>query len=130
MACREIQQLVEKLTMGSAEVASGYVRRMIEKETRGWGDGNNALTRLARRYGLSHWTLNHLRTGRAKTVEAGVFARIRAAYLDLCAEQIRKLQQEIAIEKALHDDDSFQGLEQEAARLAERLAAKKEAVRR
>lgn len=129
MTYSEFQHLVEK-TMGSADVAAGYVRRMVEKETRGWGDGNNALTRLARRYGLSHWTLNHLRTGRAKTVEAGVFARIKSAYLDLCERQIQKLQQEIAIEKALHHDDYFEGLEQEAEALAERLAAQKQAVLR
>ena len=58
--------------MSSADVAAGYVRRMVEKETRGWGDQEGALGRLEARYGLPFWSLNHIRTGRAKTVEAGL----------------------------------------------------------
>lgn len=115
--------------MSSAAMASGYVRRMVEKETRGWGDQSNALSRLERRYGLPFWSLNNLRTGRAKTIEAGLFARIRSAYLDLCEREIAKLQHELSVEKALNPNDDFDDLELEAQALLARVAAKKEAVR-
>lgn len=112
--------------MSSAQAAQMYVRQMIEVETRGWGHDENTLARLGERYGLSKWTLNHLRTGRAKTVEAGVFARIRAAYLDICERQVARLQQQIAIEKAMGWDDNLEGFAAEAEALAARIAAKKQ----
>ncbi len=111
--------------MSSADVATGYVRRMVEKETRGWGDQNSALHRIGDRYRLPFWTLNNLKTGRAKTVEAGLFDRIRAAYLDLCERQVRQLQHEIEIEKAKAGDASFEDLAREAEELAARVAERK-----
>lgn len=111
--------------MSSAELAAGYVRRMVEKETRGWGDQESALSRLESRYGIPFHSMNHIRTGRAKTVEAGLFARIRGAYLDLCERQVAKLQHEIAIEKALNQYDTLEDLEREASDLAARIQAKK-----
>jgi hypothetical protein len=128
MTCRESKHQVHE-TMNRAEMASGYVRRMVEKETRGRGDLDNVLTRFEVRYALPRWTLNNLRTGRAKTVDAGIYARIREAYLDLCERQVEKLQHEIAIEKVLNEDDTFEGFEREAAALAARIAAKKKAAR-
>ncbi len=111
--------------MSSADVASDYVRRMVQSESRGWGDDRNALQRIQSRYGLSFWTLNNLRTGRAKTIEANLFSRIRSAYLDLCERQIRLLQHEIAVEKAKSPDDNLEDFEREAAALAARLQARK-----
>lgn len=115
----------EHRVMSSAEVATGYVRRMVERETRGWGDQEGAMSRLETRYGIPFWSLNNIRTGRAKTVEAGLFARIRGAYLDLCERQVAKLQHEIAIEKALNEDDTLEDLEREARRLAAEIAARR-----
>lgn len=112
------------------ETAGIYVRRMIEREARGWGDQAQAQTRLEMRYGIPFWTLERLRTRRAKTVEAGVFARIRAAYLDLCERQVAKLQHEIAIERAMTGDDSLSDLEHEAEALAQKIAEKKARMRR
>lgn len=67
-----------------------------------------------------------IRTGRRTlTVEAGLLARIRGAYLDLCERQVSKLQHEIAVEKALNEDDTLEDLEREARRLAARIAKKK-----
>lgn len=132
MACRETEPFKHKLgreVMSSSDVAGDYVRRMIEHETRGWGDQHNALSRLEARYGLPFWSLRNLKSGRAKTVEAGLFARIRAAYIDLCERQVTKLQHEISIEKALNEDDALEDLDREAAALAARIAAKKEARR-
>lgn len=130
MTFREIQnpkQQEREVSIGMVDTAGGYVRRMVATEAKGWGDQTNAQQRLEARYGLPFWALEHLRTGRAKTVEAGLFARIRSAYLDLCERQVAKLQHELSIEKALNDDDSLQDLEREASKLASRIAAKKQA---
>ena len=130
MACRKTESFKQKLereVMSTTDVAGDYVRRMVEHETRGWGDQHNAISRLEARYGLPFWSLNNLKSGRAKTVEAGLFARIRAAYLDLCERQVAKLQHEISIEKALSEDDTLEDLEREARRLAAQIAAKKAA---
>jgi len=116
--------------MSSADVATGYVRRMVEKETRGWGDQNSALHRIGDRYRLPFWTLNNLKTGRAKTVEAGLFDRIRAAYLDLCERQVRQLQHEIEIEKAKAEDAPFEDLAREAEELAARVAQASQGAKR
>lgn len=123
MTCRETRHRERDLS--SAEMAAGYVRRMVETEAKGWGDQDNAMARIEVRYGIPFWSLNHLRTGRAKSVEASLFARIRGAYLDLCERHVAKLQHEIAIEKALNSDDTLADLESEARRLAEKIATAK-----
>lgn len=127
MKCRKSQQSVSE--MSSAQIAAGYVRRMVEEETRGWGDQKNALDRVCRRNGLPFGTMENLRTGRVKSVEAGLMARIRGAYLDLCQRQVARLQHTIAVEKAKHEDDDLADLAADAAALAARIQAKKEALK-
>lgn len=124
---RESQQSERPMSMELVDTAGGYIRRMVEREAKGWGDQTNAQQRLEARYGLPFWAMEHLRTGRAKTVEAGLFARIRGAYLDLCERQVAKLQHEIAIERTLSEDDTLEDLEREARRLAARIQEKKQA---
>jgi len=113
--------------MALVDQAGTYVRRMVAHEAQGWGDQAQAQSRLEARYGISFWALDKLRTGRAKTIEAGLFARVRSAYLDLCQRQVDRLQHEIAIEKAIGGNDSLEDLEREAARLAAKIAAAREA---
>ncbi len=108
--------------MSSAAVAGDYLRLMIAEEMTAWGDQKSALNRLAIRYRLPFWTANNIRTGRAKTIEADMFQRIRQAYLDVCERQIERLQHELAIEKAKGTDASLEGIAREAAALAARLA--------
>lgn len=112
-----------------AERARGYVNRMVEKESRGWGDQGPALGRIETRYGIPYWTLEHLRKW-AKTCETSLFHRIRAAYLHMCEQQVLRAQHEILVEKASGEfDDDLASLEAEAAALAARIQAKKEARR-
>jgi hypothetical protein len=135
MGCKEFEsiehQLVsERMSMSSCEMAGdagGYVRKMLEKEAKGWGDHANALTRLSRRYGLSYWTLNNLRIGRAKTVDASIYQRIRSAYIDLCERQIARLQHELEIEKAVGADADMANFEREAAQLLAQVREAKKA---
>lgn len=130
MKCRETAQLESKV-MSSAEMASGFVRRMVETETRGWGDQDNALTRLEARYGLPFWSLQNLRTGRAKTVEATLFNRIKAAFVGHCGRHAARLLHEAQLAKAVNIDvadieDQIRAL---AARLEAAKADQKRAVR-
>lgn len=107
----------------SASAATAYVRRMVELEIRGSGDTEGALRRLEARYGLPYWTLWHLRRGAAKTVEAGLFGRIRGAYLTYCEEQVAALQHELFLEKAANPDVDLEDLDAEAEALAAKVAA-------
>jgi hypothetical protein len=99
-----------ELPQMSVESATEYVRTMVQRECRGPGDIDNALSRIEARYGLPFWTMWHLRKGKAKSVEASVFARIRGAYLDMCQRQASNLLHEIATETAAGDDVSDQDL--------------------
>lgn len=127
MSYRETQSLVHKL-MSSAQLASSYVNKMIERESRGWGDTTNAMKRLNRRYGLSFWTLNNLRIGRSKTVDASLFNRIKSAYLDVCERQIANLQHELTLEKMGTPDAPMEDFEREAAELLAKVREAKKAA--
>lgn len=111
----------------TVEAASEYASRLLEYEQRG-SDTESALYRLEQRYGLTPNQIMHLRSRRAKSCDVGLFARLRAAYLDLCQRQVTKLQHEIAITKAT-GDDALEDLEAEALRLASKIAARKAAIR-
>jgi len=88
----------------SVEAATDYVRTMVQRESRGPGDIDNAMSRLEQRYGLNFWSLWYLRKGKAKTVEASLLARIKAAYLDMCQRQASNLLHEIEVEAASGND--------------------------
>ncbi len=111
--------------MGSAEAASRYVRRILEIESRGWGDLVNALSRIEARYGLPRWTLNNLRTGRAKTIDASTYNRIKAAFADQCARQAAQLLHEAEMTKAGEPNVDLTDIENQIRALAARLAAAK-----
>lgn len=113
--------LVRTMTI---DAASDYARSLVELETRG-SDTDAALHRLEQRYGISANQIQHLRSRRAKSCDVSLFARLRAAYLDLCERQVNKLQHQIAIEKATQDDDDLRDLEAAAAVLAEKIAQRK-----
>ncbi|HEY8358652.1 MAG TPA: hypothetical protein VIL30_14435 [Ramlibacter sp.] len=111
----------------SATAATELVRKMVYEETRNIGDTQLAMQGLARRIGIGFWTLDHLRKGRAKSCDATLMSRIRAAYVDLCARQIEHLQNEIEIEKAVSNDDTLADLELEIASLAKKIQARRAA---
>jgi hypothetical protein len=111
----------------SAAVATGYVRRMAEMETKGFGDDDNALRRLEARFGLSFWTLKYLKHGRAATVDADLFSRLRGAYLSYCEQKITTIQHELATERAIGTDDDLGDLEAAATELAAKIARAKAA---
>ncbi len=114
---------------GMSLTATDYAQRIVDLEARASGDVPGALARLERRYGFSRWTLDRLRRGRTKRVEVGLFAKLRCAYLAECERQILKLQQELAIERAMGGDlDDMADLDREAEELAAKVARAKAAA--
>lgn len=124
MPFTKIQHPVHPMTV---EAASNYASHLLEMEQRG-SDTESALHRLEQRYGLSPNQIMHLRSRRAKSCDVSLFARLRGAYLDLCARQVSKLQHQIAVEKAMNGDDTLDDLEGEASRLAAKIAARRQAM--
>jgi len=122
MGCTKKGKEYPKVT--GAAAANDYLTRMVANEMRGPGDTKPALERLSRRYGLSFWTLEHIRKGRAKECDAGLFERIRAAYLDHCERKLRELEHELRMEKARGDARDNDLLVETEALLA-KLAARK-----
>jgi hypothetical protein len=126
MKCRETKHQEREMT--SAQLATGYVRRMVENETRGWGDLDNAFNRIEAKSGLPFWTMKNLYTGRAKTVEASLFNRIKAAFVDHCGKHAARLLHEAQMAKAV--DIDVADIEDQIRALAARLeTAKSEAAR-
>ena len=110
----------------SVDAATEYVRTMVQRESRGPGDLDNAMGRIEARYGIPFWSLWHLRKGKAKTVEASLLARIRAAYLDMCAKQAGNLLHEIEVEAAVGTaDDADLDLAAALRALAQKIEARK-----
>jgi hypothetical protein len=112
----------------SVEAATDYVRTMVQRESRGPGDIDNAMQRLEARYGLPFWSLWHLRKGKAKTVEASLLAKIKGAYLDMCQRQASNLLHEIEIEVASGDDTDLD-LAEALRALATKIESRKTALK-
>jgi hypothetical protein len=128
MKSPKIEHLVQPMTV---EAASDYARRIhgfLEAGVRDPEELDFSYDAFERQYGLGRWTIEHLRKGRAKTCDVGIFARMRAAYIDLCERQVTKLQHQIAIERAT-GDDTLEDLETEARALAAKIQAKKAGLR-
>lgn len=111
--------------MSTAEAIGDKVRFMVAEETNGWGDQKNAVERLARASRVPFWTLENLRTGRAKTVEGSVIRKIKSAYVALLERKVASLQREIELEKAVNDDPDLEVLETEVAALLRKVQARR-----
>ena len=114
--------------MSSVEIAADYANRMIERESRGPGDTEEAMRRIEAKTGVGYWTLWSLRYRRRdlKTIAADQFQRIRTAYLATCERQLHALQHELAVEQARCGNDDFADLVVEAEVLAAKIKAAKE----
>ena len=93
------KKLVSEQPMSSVEIAADYASRMVERESRGPGDTEQAMRRIEAKTGVGYWTLWALRYRRRdlKTIAADQFQRIRTAYLATCERQLSALQHEMAI---------------------------------
>lgn len=116
---------VQGLPEMSAAIATRYVRRMAEIETKGFGDDDNALRRLESKFGLSYWTLRYLKQGRSTKIDSDAFQKIRDAYFSYCESKVSALQHELRTERELQPDADLELLEAEAQILASKIAAAK-----
>lgn len=113
------------MSLLSPSTAVKYAKRMVEIESRGNGDQINALERVGREVGLKARALRRIING--ETVPTlTIFARIREGYLNVCERQIQKLQHEIAVERARHEDDDFSDFDNKIAALGAELNAAKQ----
>lgn len=110
----------------SASIAQEYARRMVARECRGPGDIDRTLERLEARYGIGRWQLSHLRKGNAKTIETGLFHRLKCAFIDHCGKQAAQLLHEAEMAKASGEyDDGVADIENQIRALAKQLDAAK-----
>ena len=129
-SARERAKLRESEVSTTTIDPGGYVRRMVEMESRGNGDECNALERVARRIGIGSRVARRIKNGERKTVDVSLFAKMRTAYLELCESQIRKLENEIATERAKHGEDhDLENFADAVLALRHQLQAKKEQAR-
>ena len=77
--------------------AAGMARTMVERETRGAGDTENAMRRIEMKFGVSYSDMWALRYRKPKAIWAHVFDRIKAAYEAQRHQQMRALQHEAEI---------------------------------
>lgn len=94
----------------SAATATKYVQEMVQLEAVSARTKQAAMRRLARDYGLTVSQLTHLYKAKAKTCDVGLFARVKAAYLDRCAKMAARLLHTIQIEETAGIDVDDQDL--------------------
>ena len=80
--------------MVTAEVsqAKAYAQQLLRWESRGPGDTDNALRRIARRHGINYSALWSLRYRAPKRIWADVLSSILVAYETERLRQLRKLE--------------------------------------
>lgn len=84
----------------AVDVAQRWAKWMINKETRGPGDRDNAMRRLSRRYSISYGTLWGLLYRVPKDMRVSVFEKLGNAYEAELRRQHRLLEQERAVTDA------------------------------
>lgn len=109
--------VMSTLDMFSPDIAAHYGRKAVEIESRGNGDQLNALERVGRECGLKARALRRIINGET-TPSLPVFLNIRAAYLNVCERQLRRLEHEIETERKRFGDAAFADLDREISDLA------------
>lgn len=96
-----------KVHCTSVDEAIRLVNELIRMESRGAGDTENAMRRLAHRYGLNWRVFWTLRYRRPKDVFVSVFEKLQAAHRAECGRQIERLRHELEIAKinGVHVED-------------------------
>lgn len=113
-----------------ADEAGEYVRQMVAVESKGWGDQSEAQRRLEVKYGLPYWSLEHLRTGKAKSCETSLYMRVKSAFIDHCGRKAAHLIHKAEMARKSNADVALDDIENELRALAARLEAAKAARKR
>lgn len=106
--------------------AKSYAEKLFQLRVRGWGDETDALKDVANWSLMTPRSFKRLMTGETKEPSLGMYARVRAAYLDYCHKLVRQLEHEIEVEKEVHGDEAFEDLGAEVAVLRSKIQAAKE----
>lgn len=113
----------------SAATAIKYVQDMVDLETLTSRTQERAYERLSRDYGLTVSQLTHLYKAKAKTCDVGLFARVKAAYLDRCAKMAARMLHNIQLEEASGGDADDQDLVDRLIAIRSEALAKSAALR-
>ncbi|WP_020184799.1 hypothetical protein [Methylopila sp. 73B] len=89
----------------SLDQAASWADDLLRWESRGPGDTDNALRRLARRYGVAYATLWALRYRRPKDLYLSAYNKLAAAYRAERQRQFDRLAHDIEITKAIAGPD-------------------------
>jgi hypothetical protein len=93
--CKSAKQGPEK--MSAIDDAQFWAKQMVQRESRGCGDLENAMHRLETRYGISWRTFWSLKYRPPADVFVGVYLKLKSAYEAECDRQERMLRDERAI---------------------------------
>ena len=104
--------------------ARQWANDLVRREVRGPGDTANAMRRLEARTGIPWRVFWGLRYRPPSDLWASVHERLRAAYLAECERQMRKLEHDIEITKAVAGPDNDAVREAAAALDAARRAVR------
>jgi hypothetical protein len=80
--------------------AQGWAKWLILQESRGPGDTENAMRRVAARYGVDFRALWALRYRPPKRIFADIYFVLRAAHAAECERQLRRLRHDLELTKA------------------------------
>lgn len=117
---------VGAFSLGNA--ARKYARKMVELESRGNGDQLNAMQRVGSDCGMTSRSIRRLINGETKDPGVSIFARVYAAYLEVCERHIQKLTRELEESKQGLSDAAFADFDTEIASLRKKLNAAKERI--
>jgi hypothetical protein len=92
---KRFQQMISGVTDARA-----WANELVRRESRGPGDMQNAMRRLANRYGMPWRTFWQLRYDPPRDVVVGVYLQLKAAYEAECQRQERLLVHERQITEA------------------------------
>ena len=112
-----------------AKRATKLVREMIHLKSAGPGGSRRAMEAIEREHQISFWQLDHLRKGKAKTIRVSLMAQLEKAYLAVCENQIRRIEERIRVERATQQNADYDDLVAEVSNLASRLQARRNALR-
>lgn len=116
--------MIAKTDYGAGDEARHLVNELLRLESRGSGDLEAAMRRLANRYGLPWRVFWNLRYRKQKDVFVGVLRKLREAHRAECGRQIERLRHEITIAElnGVHVQDLADQVDALAAELEDCLA--------
>lgn len=109
--------------------ADEMARRMIERESRGYGDQLNAYDKVAVRCGISARQLRRFLSGDIKNPGFRLLDGIRVGWIALWQAEIKKLQRELDTQKTRFGSEHFRDLEAEVQTLAQKIETAMEAAK-